>query len=113
MENFLVIKKDDIIIEIVNLVKATRDQAEEFKTILLNHIGEGRQKIIVDLNQCIFIDSTFLAVLIIALKAVMKNGGTLKLTSPQKDVAAVLEATGMRRVFKVYNTTSEAINSFK
>lgn len=112
MENFLKILEDDIIIEVVNLVRATKEQADEFKSILLNLIEEGKTKIIVDLHQCDFVDSTFLSTLLIALKAVMKKGGTIKVASPKNEVAELLEATGMRRVFDVHSSVADAIASF-
>ena len=113
MENFLLTKVEDIIVEEINLLKATRDQAEEFKVVLLKHIDEGSLKIIVDLHQCEFVDSTFLSTLLIALKAVMEKGGGLKLAAPKYEVDEVLEATGMKKVFDVFPTVEEAVNSFK
>ena len=113
MENFLVTKKEDIVIEEVNLVKATREQAEEFKIILLDHIEEGKTKLVIDLHQCDFVDSTFLSTLLIALKAVMAKGGSLKIAALKNEVAAVMEATGMNKVFEIFSSISEAIESFK
>ena len=113
MENFMNIKNRDVIIEVVNLTKATTEQAEEFKLILLKHIDDRNTKLIVDLHQSDFVDSTFLSTLLIALKATIKKGGSLKLASPKHDVAEVLEATGMNRVFDVYSNISDAISSFK
>lgn len=112
MDKFLTIDKGDVIIEVVNLVKATREQAEEFKLILLKHIDNGNIKLIVDIHQCDFLDSTFLSALLIALKATIKKGGNLILTSPKHDVAEVIEATGMNRVFDIYPNISDAISSF-
>ena len=113
MENFLVTKKEDIVIEEVNLVKATREQAEEFKIILLNHIEEGNTKLVIDLHQCDFVDSTFLSTLLIALKAVMAKSGSLKIAALKNEVAEVMEATGMYKVFEIYSSISEAVESFK
>ena len=112
MENFLLSKVEDIIVEEINLVKATRDQAEEFKAILLKHIDEGKLKIIVDLHQCEFVDSTFLSTLLIALKAIMEKGGSIKLAAPKYEVDEVLEATGMKKVFDVLPDVEEATRSF-
>ena len=112
MDNFLTIDKGDVIIEVVNLVKATREQAEEFKSVLLKHIEEDKTKLIVDLHQCDFVDSTFLSTLLIAQKAVMKKGGSLKIASPRSDVAKVLEATGMGNVFDIHPNISDTIKSF-
>ena len=113
MENFLITKKEEVVIEEVNLVKATREQAEEFKIILLNHIEEGNTKLVIDLHQCDFVDSTFLSTLLIALKAVMAKGGILKIAALKNDVAEVMEATGMFKVFEIYSSISEAVESFK
>ena len=112
MDHFLTIDKGDVIIEVVNLEKATAEQAEEFKLILLKNIDDGNIKLIVDLHQCVFVDSTFLSTLLIALKAAIKKGGNLKLASPKHDVAEVLEATGMNRVFDIYPNISDTISSF-
>ena len=108
----MTINKGDVIIEVVNLVKATREQAEEFKSILLEHIDDDDIKLIVDIHQCDFLDSTFLSSLLIALKATIKKGGKLKLASPKHDVAEMLEATGMNRVFDIYPNISDTIKSF-
>jgi anti-anti-sigma factor len=112
MDNFLTIDKGDVIIEVVQLVKATSEQAEEFKLILLKHIDDDKTKLIVDLHQCDFLDSTFLSSLLIALKATIKKRGNLKLASPKPDVTEMLEATGMNRVFDIYPNISDAIKSF-
>lgn len=112
MENFLQTKIADIIVEEVNLVKATRDQAEEFRTILISNINKGEAKIVVDLHQCDFVDSTFLSTLLIALKAAMAKDGVLKIASPKPDVDELLEATGMKKVLDVFNDVEEAIKSF-
>jgi anti-anti-sigma factor len=112
MDKFLTIDKGDVKIEVINLEKATGEQAEEFKLILLKHIENDDIKLIVDIHQCDFLDSTFLSSLLIALKATIKKGGNLKLASPKHDVAEMLEATGMNRVFDIYSNIPDAIKSF-
>ncbi|MGB5850295.1 MAG: STAS domain-containing protein [Ignavibacteriaceae bacterium] len=112
MDNFSTIVKGDVIIEVVNLIKATREQAEEFKLILLKHIEDDDIKLIVDIHQCDYIDSTFLSSLLIALKATKKKGGNLKIASPKHDVLEMLEATGMNRVFDIYSNISDTIKSY-
>ena len=112
MENFLSRSENGIIVETVNLIKATKEEAEEFKGILLNHINDGNIKLLIDLERCIFVDSTFLSALIVAQKAAMKDGGSLKLLSPNNEVAEVLEATGMHRVFDIFSGIEPALASF-
>ena len=45
------VEKNDIIVGTVNLVRATSEEAEEFKTLLFDQIKKGKCKIIVDLNR--------------------------------------------------------------
>ena len=112
MENFLSRNEHGVIVETVNLIKATNEEAEEFKGILLKHINDGNVKLLIDLQPCIFVDSTFLSALLVAQKAAMKDGGSLKLLSPKNEVAEVLEATGMNRVFDIFSNIEEAVKSF-
>ena len=49
-----------VLVEKVNLTRATLKEAEEFKSHLVSDIKDGWQKIVVDLSECEFIDSTFL-----------------------------------------------------
>jgi anti-anti-sigma factor len=103
--------KEDIIIEVVHLSRATKDNAETFKKILLKDIDEGFNKIIIDLSECMFMDSTFLSSLVVALKSLSKTNGTIKLVAFHQDTLAILELTGMVRVFDIYKSKKDALNS--
>ena len=106
-------KYDDILVEDVNLTRATLKEAEEFKLTLSQDIEEGARKIIVDLSQCEFIDSTFLGALVVSLKKITGLGGDLRLVGFQPAVHSMFELTRMYRVFESYKTKDEAIQSFK
>jgi anti-anti-sigma factor len=112
MENFLSRNENGVIVETVNLIKATSEEAEEFKIILLKHIRDGNINLLIDLQRCIFVDSTFLSALIVAQKVTMEEGGSLKLLSPKNEVAEVLEATGMTKIFDIFSSVEEALPSF-
>lgn len=102
----------DVIIENVNLSRATLKEAEEFKMTLAKDIEEGWRKIIVDLSDCEFIDSTFLGALVVSLKKVTGLGGDLRLVGFQPAVHSMFELTRMYRVFESYGNKDEAIKSF-
>ena len=105
-------KYGDIIVEIVNLTRATLKEAEEFKLTLAQDVEEGARKIVVDLRQCEFIDSTFLGALVVTLKKITALGGDLKLVGFQPAVHSMFELTRMYRVFEAFSTKEEAVNSF-
>lgn len=113
MEDFekLVIK--DIIIEKVNLTRATYKEASEFKKILDDDIDKKFRKLIVDLSQCEFIDSTFLGVLVLSLKKISMISGEIRLVKPRSVVRALMEKSGTLNIFNAYDTLDEAVESFE
>ncbi len=110
--DFLRETHEDIVVETVNLTRATLKEAEEFKQTLSQDIEMGSRKIIVDLSDCEFIDSTFLGALVVTLKKISNIGGDLRLVGFQPAVHSMFELTRMYRVFEAYKTKEEAIKSF-
>lgn len=103
---------NDVLVETVNLTRATLKEAEEFKQLLTMDIQTGWRKIVVDLSQCEFIDSTFLGALVVSLKKITGLNGDLKLVGFQPAVHSMFELTRMYRVFESYKTIDEAVQSF-
>jgi anti-anti-sigma factor len=112
-QDFIKEDRGDIIIETVNLTRATLKEADEFKQTLAQDIEAGKKKIVVDLTDCEFIDSTFLGSLVVSLKRITSLGGDLRLVGFQPAVHSMFELTRMYRVFESYKTREEAVASFK
>jgi anti-anti-sigma factor len=102
----------DIVVEKVNLSRATLKEAEDFKKTLVRDIESGKKRIVVDLADCEFIDSTFLGALVVSLKKITALGGDLKLVGFQPNVRSMFELTRMYRVFESFETKEEAVASF-
>jgi anti-anti-sigma factor len=109
---FIQEKHGVVLVEIVNITRATLKEAEDFKQILLKDIELGWRKIVVDLTECEFIDSTFLGALVVSLKRITGLGGDLKLVGFQSAVSMMFQLTRMYRVFETFPTRDEAIKSF-
>jgi anti-anti-sigma factor len=109
---FIQEKHGAIIVEIADIKRATMNEAEEFKKILIRDIELGWKKIIVDISACDFIDSTFLGTLVISLKKISGLGGDLKLVGIQSAVSTMFQLTKMNRIFESFDTREEAIHSF-
>ena len=101
-----------VLVEKVNLTRATLKEAEEFKSHLVEDIKVGWQKIVVDLSECEFIDSTFLGALVVSLKKVTAMGGDIKLVGFQPAVNSMFELTRMYRVFDSFKSLDEAVQSY-
>lgn len=103
---------EDVVVQYVDLTRATLKEADEFKYTLTKNIEQGYRKIVVDLSQCEFIDSTFLGALVVSLKKVTSLGGDLRLVGFHPSVHAMLELTRMHRVFESFPSKEEAVKSY-
>ncbi len=101
-----------VLIEKVNLSRATLKEAENFKSFLITDIEEGWLKIVVDLSECEFIDSTFLGALVVSLKRVTASGGDIRLVGFQPAVNSMFNSTRMYRVFESFKSREDAIESY-
>jgi anti-anti-sigma factor len=102
----------NVVVEIVNLTRATYKEASEFKHILNEDLEKKFRKIVVDISQCEFMDSTFLGVLVYGQKRISQIGGEIKLVEPVSVFQTLLEKTSTLRIFDTYKTMQEAVNSF-
>jgi len=100
-------KEDDpvIIVAAEELDAATAPQLEDALGRALQH---GARRVIVDLADTRFIDSSGLATLVRALKRARSIGGNLPLAALQPSVRRVFELTRLDKAFDVYTTRDEA-----
>ena len=103
---------DDVVVEIIELTRATLQEAQEFKNILSEDINNNYLKFVVDLKDCEFIDSTFLSTLVTTLKLLLSKGGNIKLSSVNSEVQSLLELTGTHHIFEIFKTGKEAVDSY-
>ena len=85
--------------------------APEFKEALLEAIGEGPKTVVVDLTKTTFIDSTTLGVLVGGVKRLRPEGGQLLLVCSDQNIMKIFEITGLDKVFPIYATRSEAVDT--
>lgn len=75
-------------------------------------ILERSKRIVLDLSQVSFMDSTGLGAMLSCLRTVKGKGGSLKLSDLTPEVRQLFEMVLMDRVFEIYPTTDAAIVSF-
>ena len=112
MEEFEKKAINDVVVEIVNLSRATFKEATEFKKILNEDLEKKFKKVVVDISQCEFMDSTFLGVLVYAQKRISSQGGEIKLVEPASVFQTLLEKTSTLRIFDTHKSVNNAVNSF-
>jgi anti-sigma B factor antagonist len=76
-------------------------------------LDEGRTKIVLNLADVNYIDSSGIGELVTAFTTVKKNGGDLKLLYLTKKVHDLLQLTKLFTVFDVYSDENAAVSSFR
>jgi anti-sigma B factor antagonist len=70
------------------------------------------QRLVIELADCTFIDSSALRALVRAQKLVTRAGGELALVAPSQPARRVLEIATLDRFVPVFGTVGEAVTSF-
>ena len=104
MENFEKKLSGDVLIERVNILRATNVEASIMKSRLFEDIKSNKKNIIVDIRKCDFIDSTFLGALVVSLKLVI---------TPSSFAEGIVDNSGILRVFEIYTSVKDALKSFR
>ena len=68
-------------------------------------------RVVVNLSECTFIDSSALRSLVRAQRAVSEGGGSLALVAPSQPARRVLEVAALDRFIPVFETVAEAVSS--
>ncbi len=103
----------DVLIEKVNLQRATIMEASIIKTRLFEDIQLNNKKIIVDISECAFIDSTFLGALVVSLRRTRETDGDIKIVITSSFTEGVINYSGALRVFESYTSVEDALKSFR
>ncbi len=85
--------------------------AEEVKQTFKDLVEQGVTTVIVDLKDVPFIDSSGLAALVSGLKTLGGEASNLKLAALQSQARLLFELTMFDRVFEIYETVADALNS--
>lgn len=85
--------------------------APEFKERMVELIEDGKKRIVVDLSDATFIDSTTLGVLVGGVKRLRPAGGSLALVCTDQNITKIFEITGLDRVFPIHPSRDEALSA--
>ena len=86
--------------------------AAQVKQRLAQEVAGGRKRLVVDLGDVSFIDSSGLGSLISGLKAARVAGGDLRIARPSEQAQLILKLTTLDRVMKPYGSVDEALAGF-
>ncbi len=86
--------------------------ASAFRDMIRDLAAKGNKKLLVNLSEVSYIDSSGIGELVSGFTTVTNNGGQLKLVGLSKRVKDLLQITKLYTVFEVFDDEAEAIRSF-
>lgn len=109
----VVFTKNEFIKFFIKTREFTMKIADDFKNKAYCKIDSGKNKFIVDLSDCDFIDSTALGSLVLVYKKVTENNGRFILCVKDKKILEILELTRLSEVFEIYSSYEEALDEIR
>lgn len=101
-----------VVLVVVKEERLDAHNSDHLKQELSRLFEEGKTRIVVDLKEVRFIDSSGLGALVSGFKNASSRQAGLKLSSLQNQVKSMFELTRLHRVFDIYATVDEAIEAF-
>jgi len=86
--------------------------AGEVKQSISQTVGKGQKRLVVDLGDVQFIDSSGLGALIGGLKTARQAGGDLRIARPGQQAVIILQLTTLDRVLRPYTSVEEALAGY-
>lgn len=83
--------------------------APELKKTLADTIENGATRVVVDLSETTFLDSTALGVLIGAVKRLRSRDGQLVIVNVDANIAKTFEITGLDQIFTILGDRDSAV----
>jgi anti-sigma B factor antagonist len=87
--------------------------ADDFKEVIKKLMTEGCKKILVNLEDVPWVNSTGLGILIAGYTSLKRDGGTLKLLNVTDRIQSILMITRLGTIFESYDDEAQALASFK
>lgn len=84
--------------------------APELKAALLGAIEGGARRLLVDLSQTTFIDSTALGVLMGGVKRLAPSGGEVAIVCRDASIRKIFEITLLDRIFAIFDDVDAGID---
>ncbi len=89
------------------------EETDELRRAVAGFIDRDYQKVIIDLSNVTYLNSTALGVLVGAHTSFVRRGWNIKICGVKRDIDSIFVITKLSLVLDVYDTRDKAIKSFK
>ena len=78
-----------------------------------SYLTEDRPHIVLDCSKMSQMDGHSIQLLLCCLEEAIKRNGDVKLSAVPAEARSTLKLTGVDRIFEIFETNAEAVNSFR
>ncbi len=107
--------KEKKVCEVVVLVvdgEINFNSSPDFRKAFLKVLDSKAQKVVVNLSNVAYVDSSGLATLVEAHQKIKSAGGRLKLSNLTNKVKSLFEITKLEKLFEIFPTEEDALKLF-
>jgi len=113
LENIEKIYVDGVIVIKVNLIRAILNESIALRVIVDEEMNSGQTQLVIDLSECVYIDSTFFGAIVMTSKRLIEIGYKLRVVEPVFLGQTLVFSVNTSKLFDKYRTMKEAIKSFE
>jgi anti-sigma B factor antagonist len=88
------------------------EEASKFRQMIQELARGDKPKVIIDMRDVDYIDSTGLGAVVVSATSFAKSGGTVKLLNLNRRNVELLVATKLTTIFDIFSDEQDAVNSF-
>lgn len=92
--------------------RLTMVAAPTLKSAIDEVVENGSARVVVDLSEASFVDSSGLGALVAGLKRTRQAGGDLRIAEPQEQVRMVLALTNLDRILQPFDRVEDAVRGW-
>ena len=86
---------------------------DRFNATMTELLGQGQNRIVLDLEEVPTIDSSGIGMLVRHLTLAKQSGGAIRLLKPSKFTVQTLKMVGLLNLFTTFEDSKEAVASFQ
>ncbi len=105
-------KRHDGVLEVSVRGELDAENVEDVLAFFQEREGKDEKRIVLDLSELEYVDSSGLGVFVRIMKVRRNSGGDVRIAAPTAEVRKVLELTRLNRVFEIFPSVEEATEKF-
>lgn len=87
-------------------------ESVDFQNLLKNTVADGKKKVVIDLGEVEWMNSSGIGLLVSAYTTVKNSGGELKIARATEKIESLLVITKLNSVFETYPDVISAVASY-